>query len=157
MRDSKLFDEAIERFFRPIAQNLNLRLSKTQEGSYEIASTFFIMRIRLHTGHYRGLNVLLRPTSSGDFDENKPGNGEYGIVNFLLFSGKVWRENCIETDAGFLKEADRFAKASEEYMTPYLLGAGKNFDAINEMVKHRIAAETRNYSFPSNVQKKWIS
>ena len=70
MRDSVLFDKAVDAFFAPLARKLDLPLIKVRDGVYDISSTHFIMRIRLDTGHRRGLNVILRPASFREFDED---------------------------------------------------------------------------------------
>lgn len=59
MRDSETFDEAIAKYFAPIAGELGLPLTKVDESIYEIPSPHFILRIRLHTGHRRGFNVIV--------------------------------------------------------------------------------------------------
>jgi hypothetical protein len=158
MRDSKIFDEAVAKFFEPIARRLGLPLSKVREGIYDIPSPHFIVRIRLHTGHRRGLNVLLRPASLREFDEDKSG-AEYGIGNFMIFEGAEWKEELVETDADFLKRAAWLAKALEQFGLPYLLGQGRNLDEIKEMVKQRTKEEVKrieNYHFPKNVRKEWF-
>ena len=158
MRDSQLFDQAVGTFFEPIARRCGLPLSKVQDGAYEIASPFFIMRIRLNTGHRRGLNVLLRPASVREFDEDEPGV-EYGIGNFVVFEGEDWKEQLVETDMDFLQRAECLAKASERFGLPYLLGEGKSFDAIKEMVKRRTETDVKEisrYRFPRNVRKEWL-
>ena len=158
MRDSHLFDEAVKIFFAPFAQTLSLLLSKIRDGVYEIQSPYFIMRIRLHTGHRRGLNVLFRPASLRDFDENQPG-GEYGIGNFALYHGQRIEEPIIETDADFLNVAENLGKAARQFGTPYLLGAGGDWEAIKEMASGRneeSIEEIKQYRFPKNVRKEWL-
>jgi hypothetical protein len=158
MRDSKLFEKAVTTFFAPIARNHDLPLSRVRDGVYEIASAYFVMRIRLDTGHRRGLNVLLRPASSCHFDENEPGT-EYGIGNVMLLEGEEWKEQVIETDVDFLKRAEWLAKASERFGLPYLLGKGKDFEAIKKMVEKRTqneAEKIKKYRFPKNVRKEWL-
>lgn len=142
MRDADLFDEAVKTFFAPFAQTLSLPLSKIRDGVYEIQSPYFIMRIRLHTGHRRGLNVLLRAASFRDFDENQPG-AEYGIGNFALYHGQRIEEPVIETDDDFLSAAQSLAEAARRFGTPYLLGIGGDLEAIKEMVRRRSGREDR--------------
>lgn len=129
MRDSKLFDKAVAMFFEPIAQRLRLSLSKVREGVYEIPSPHFILRIRLHTGHARGLNVALRPASLRDFDENTAGS-EYGIGCFMLFNGEKLEHIYVrvETDEDFLKLAQLLAQATERFGVPYLGGQKNDFE-----------------------------
>lgn len=158
MRDSKLFDEAVEKFFGPLARKVALPLSKVRDGVYEIASQYFIMRIRLHTGHKRGLNVILRPATECYFDENKPGS-QYGIGNFVLLAGEEWKKEPIKTDGDFFIQAQHFASASERFGLPYLLGEGKDFDAVKEMVRKKTELDMKiikGYRFPKNVREEWI-
>ena len=138
MRDSQLFDKAIELYFRPLAGKIGLPLSKVEDGVFEIPSQRFILRIRLHTGHSRGLNVILRPASLHKFDENKD-HGVLGIGNFIEFYGGEWKEPSIEIDSEekFLAQTHRMAEATQRYAVPYLLGEGKDWEAIEKMVAKR--------------------
>jgi hypothetical protein len=110
MRDSEIFDEAIAKYFAPIAQELGLSLAKVDDEIYEIPSPHFILRIRLHTGHRRGLNVILRQASSRKFDENEP-FVQYGIGCFIEFHGEDLKQTFIDIDSNddFMKQAQLFA------------------------------------------------
>lgn len=160
MRDTKIFDEAVAAFFEPIARKLALPLLKVRDGVYEIPSPHFVMRIRLDTGHRRGLNVILRPASVRDFDENKPGI-QYGIGAFMQFHGERIEQTFIDVDSDddFLKRAQLLAQAAERYGVPYLLGRGENWEAVKEMISKKTAEdleEIGKYRFPKNVRKEWI-
>ncbi len=160
MRDSGLFDVAVARLFEPIARRLRLPLIKVRQGVYEITSPHFIMRIRLHTGHARGLNVILRPFTAGDFDENKPGV-QYGIGCFMEYYGEKLEETFItvDSDKQFLEQARLLAIAAERYGVPYLLGRGKDLDAIRQIIRERTekdVEEIKKYRFPRNVRKEWL-
>src|SRR5262245_29719889 len=134
MRDSKLFDQTTRELFEPIAQKLGLEFFRRKDGSYEIISPHFIVRIREDTGHRRGLNVLLRPSSFRNFDENQPGI-EYGLGNVARFKGEEWQDALIENDSDFVKRAEWLGMMTERLAVPYLLGLSKDFDAVREMVK----------------------
>lgn len=160
MRDAKIFDEAVAAFFEPIAQKLGLPLSKVKDGVYEIPSPHFIMRIRLDTGHRRGLNVILRPASAANFDENEPGV-QYGIGVFMQLHGDGLEQTFIDvgSDADFFRRARLLAQAAERYGVPYLLGQGKDWEAVREMVSKKTAEDPEKigkYRFPKNVRKEWI-
>jgi hypothetical protein len=165
MRDSKLFDKAVAKFFEPVAQKLGLSLAKIGEGVYEIPSSYFILRVRLHSGHARGLNVLLRPTSARYFDENKTGS-EYGIGCFIQFQGEDIKQIMVDvnTDEDFLKQAKLLAEAAERFGSPYLLGKRNDFEAVKEFINargepesERIKQMQRNieHNMPS-VRQEWI-
>jgi hypothetical protein len=162
MRDSGLFDEVVGQFFEPIALKLELPLFKVEDGIYEIPSPFFIVRIRLDTGHARGFNVLLRQTSICDFEDYKP-YIQYGIGNFVLFSGEKLESMNIFTDEDFLRQAQLLAEASERFAIPYLLGQKNDLEAIARMVEEngregmeRIKQMQRNIerNMPS-VRQEW--
>jgi hypothetical protein len=160
MRDLKLFDRAIARFFEPIARKLSLPLTRVEDGVYEISSPYFILRIRLHTGHARGLNVILRQASTRVFDENEP-FVQYGIGCFMEFHSERLEETFVEvnTDDDFMEQARLLAQATERFGIPYLLGKGKDFDAIKEIYKKKAeesVKEIEKYRFPKNVRKEWI-
>jgi len=137
MRDSELFDDAVTKFFRPLALKLGLPLNKVGDGVYAIASPHFIARIRLHTGHRRGLNVLLRPAALQNYDENSP--GEYGIGCFMQFNGEDMQSIILDvhTDEDFLKQSQLLTEALERFGIPYLLGQKDDFEAVKEMIRTR--------------------
>jgi hypothetical protein len=160
MRDSKLFDKAVETFFGPISRRFNLPFSKVRDGIYDIPSPHFIMRVRLDTGHHRGLNVTLRPASFRDFDEDKPGI-QLGIGCFIEFYGKKPQDTLIDvfTDKDFLDRARLLAIAAEHYGVPYLLGKGKDWDAVKEVIRKKTEKDTeriKKYRYPKNVREEWI-
>jgi hypothetical protein len=138
MRDSKLFDQAVAKHFGPISQKLGLLLSKISDGVYEMPSPHFIMRIRLHTGHRRGLNVLFRPASLRDFDESKPGI-QYDLGCFMLFQGEDLKQVMVDvdTDEDFLRQARLLAGATERFGVPYLLGQKNDFESVREFIQKR--------------------
>jgi hypothetical protein len=151
MRDSTLFDIAVETFFEPLARKLGQPLSRVTDGVYEIPSPYFVMRVRLHTGHHRGLNVLLRPTSPREFDENEPG-GQLGIGCFVEFCGGDFHDafGLVSTDEDFMERTRWFAIAAERYGVPYLLGEGKDWEAVKGMVEKKTAKgieELKKYWF----------
>jgi hypothetical protein len=159
MRDSELFDQTVRKFFEPIARSLTLPLTKVEDGIYEIPSPHFILRIRLDTGHARGMNAMLRPASLHNFDENEPGV-HYGIGCFIQFHGERLEDTFIEvgSDEAFLEQARLLAKATERYGIPYLLGQGKEWEAVKQMIAAKTekdVEEIQKYKFPPFVQKRW--
>ena len=164
MRDSELFDKATTKYFEPIAQKLGLPFAKIRDGVYEISSSHFIMRIRLDTGHRRGLNVILRPASLQDYDENKP--DACGIGCFIKFNGEDWKSlvASVVTDEDFLKLTQMYAQAAERFGIPYLLGQKNDFEAVKEWIRkrgepelERIKQMQRNIerNMPS-VRQEWV-
>lgn len=159
MRDSKIFDEAVAKYFAPIAGELGLPLAKVADGIYEISSPHFILRVRLHTGHRRGLNVILREASSCKFDENEP-FVQYGIGCFMEFHGEDLKQTFIDVDSegNFMKQAQLLAQATKRYGVPYLLGQGRDFDAIKEVVRKKAEEgieQIKKYRFPKTVREEW--
>ncbi len=159
MRDSEIFDEAVANYFTPIAQEFGLPFAKVDDGIYEMSSSHFILRVRLDTGHRRGLNVILRQNSSRKFDENEP-FVQYGIGCFMEFHGEDLRNTFIDVDSkeDFIKQSLLLAQATRRYAVPYLLGEGKDFDAIKEIVRKRSEEsieEIKKYRFPKNVREEW--
>jgi len=160
MRGSEIFDEAIARYFAPIAQEIGLPLETVDDGIYEIPSPHFILRIRLHTGHARGLNVILRRASFRVVDENEPFI-QYGIGCFMEFRGEDLNKTFIDVDSDedFMKQAQLSAQATKQHGVAYLVGEGKDFEAVQEIGKQKAQEaieEIRKYRFPKNVRKEWI-
>src|SRR5262245_59887103 len=121
MRELKLFDDAVQRYFMPVAERLRLQTSRVRDGFYELASPFLVARIRLDTGHRRGLNVIAHKPSMREIDENEPWS-QIGIANFAKAAGEECLEPDIENDGDFLERAAWLAKATDRLLTPYFLG-----------------------------------
>jgi hypothetical protein len=140
MRDAVLFDRAVAKFFKPIADKLQLPLFKVAYNIYEIPSPYFIMRIRLHGGRYRGINVILRRTTLRDFVDNKPGF-QLGIGCFAQFIGeelKGFKQLLpTATDADFMEQAQLFMVQAERFGVPYLLGLKDDFEAVEKFIVKR--------------------
>jgi hypothetical protein len=154
MRDLQLFTKAVGVFFEPLASKHDLSLSEAREGVYDISSQHFIMRIRLHTGHRRGLNVSLRPASFREFDENEPGV-ELGIWLLIEFYGHDPRDVFVEvsSDESFLKQVELLAVAAERYGLPFLLGHDKDWEIIKSGVERKTKKDLeqiRKYKFLKN-------
>jgi hypothetical protein len=163
MRDSDLFETAVKRYFEPIAQDLNLPLIKIRDGIYEMPSPYFVMRVRLHDGHARGLNVILREASLRNFNESEPGI-QYSIGCFMLFSGVQLDQTYIDvvTDEDFLRQALLLAQAVKRFGVSYLLGQKNDFEAIKEMMRKRGEPELERIkqllqNMPPFVRQEWIS
>lgn len=117
------------------------------------------MRIRLHTGHERGLNVTLREASKHEFNEDEP-FVQFGIGCFIEFYGEKLEKTFIDvnTDEDFFRQARLLAQAAELFGVPYLLGQGKDFFAIQETYKkssNEAVEEIKRLQLPSFVQKRW--
>ena len=161
MRDSNLFDKAIAKYFAPFAHDTGLPLSKVSDGIYEISSPHFILRIRLHTGHRRGLNVMMRLSKYREFsdDDHTPGV-MYGIGCFMENSGEDWQSKFadVETDEDFRKQTELLAEATKQFLTPYLLGGKNDFQVIKDKWDEKgkaAVSEIRKLKFPSIAQKRW--
>lgn len=161
MRDSLIFDEAIAKYFAPFARDIGLPISKMSDGIYEITSPYFILRVRLHTGHRRGLNVLMRLSKYREFsDDDRTPGVMYGIGCFMENSCKDWQNKFVdvETDDDFRKQTELLAEAAKQFLAPYLLGEKKDFQVIKETWDRKgkaAAAEIRKLKFPSFAQKRW--
>jgi len=145
MCDSELFDKTAEKLFAPIANKLGLPFFKVADGIYEIPSPYFIMRIRLDTGHSsRGLNVILRKTTLPDFVDNKVGY-QLGIGCFRLFNGEELKPPCLRvfTDTEFLQQAEWYAEEAEHSGVPYLLGLKDDFEAVQNFMAKRSEPEVK--------------
>lgn len=159
MRDSEIFDEAVYKFFEVLGRELGLELLKIGVGVYEMPSPHFILRIRLDTGHRRGLNVLLRPASLRDFDEYQPGS-QLGIGCFIEFYGGKLQDVFINVDSkdDFVRQAQLLAAATREYLIPYLIGQGNDWEAVEEAVRRKTERDVekiKNFRFPKNVREEW--
>jgi len=153
MRDSDIFDEAVGKLFKPIANNAKLVMNRLEDGVYEISSPYCVMFIRLNTGHKRGLNVILKSTR----DENLADQA-YGLGNFVMLEGRRLEEGIVETNSDFLQEAEKFANETKTIAIPHLLGLKDDFEAVKEMVKKQTEEDVKKieeYRFPKNVRKEW--
>ena len=78
----------------------------------------------------------------------------------MEFHGEELKQSFIDVDSNddFMKLAQLLADATKRYGVPYLVGEGKDFDAIQQIVKKNKSQENiekirQNYRFPKNVRK----
>jgi hypothetical protein len=119
-----LFKKAVVTWFGPMAHKLGLPIIQISDGVFEIPSEKFVMRIRLDTGHRSGINVILRPITAGEFDENDPSIPQYGLGRFMQFYGEKVEKVFIfvGTEAEFLEQARLVAQAADRFVVPFFVG-----------------------------------
>lgn len=156
---SSAFDDAVARFFEPLAHRSNLPIQKLFDGIYEIAGQSFAMRIRRGIGHRKGILVTLLPTRDRYYDDLENIRGELGLGNFVEFNNEQLTESGIDTPEGYLQEAEKLAKSAERFLVPYLLGTRSDFIEVKEHVRKRgeeALREVKKYQFPRNVREEWL-
>jgi hypothetical protein len=163
-RHSKIVDESVKTFFEPIARKYGFPLLKIRDGTHEMPSPYFILRIELDVECDSGLIVSLRRVTMCDFIERFPGI-QYGITWFAPFSaGEIKHYNSyVVTDEDFLKKARILAEMTERFGIPYLLGQKNDFEAIKQLVesegeprRQKIREMQRNIERNlKNVRQEW--
>ena len=155
---TNIFDEAVARFFGPLAERIKLPLRKLNDGIYEIEGKVFAMRIRRGFGHSRDFLITLSEKSSTPLLPEES-DQEIGLSVILEFYGKNLATPELHTAEGYLRGFEEAAKAAGEFCEPYLLDHRSNFGEIRAFVKHKIeesGARAKKPRFLPNVREEWI-
>ncbi|MGD9789515.1 MAG: hypothetical protein AB7Q00_05425 [Phycisphaerales bacterium] len=152
-----IFDQAVSRYFAPLAANVNLPLHQLIDGVYEIRGKDFTLRIRRHTGHIRGILITIVSTAMIASDTNDLCN-EIGLGNVAEYGGESIAEFLPDSDSEYLQSACVLASETNKYLIPYLEGYRSDFAELKKYVDDRTKEAMRDmqhYRFPSFVKKKW--
>jgi len=156
------FEQAVARYFVPIAQEHGWSCIRRAPTVYEIPSPHFVMRIRFDVGaHRRSINALLLPKDQMPGDIENGGEGELGIAVIAGYNGVTiesipwdWDQN----KNGLLGQAQYVAAMVREHGLPYLTGKKSDWPNVVEFISKRIEERSehlRKIKFPPNVQKRW--
>lgn len=156
----KTFEQAVGRYFEPIAKEHGWPLIRRGDNVYETTSPFFVMRIRFDIGaHTKGINATLVPTDQASRDIGSGGGGELGVGVLAGYNGvEIKYIPWEQTETGFFAEAQNVAEMMKTYGVPYLLGQKSDWNNVKDYIQGRIkerAKEIKQYEFPPNVQKRW--
>jgi hypothetical protein len=149
----KEFDDAVAKFFKPLANRFEFPITKLRDGIYEITGGAFAVRIRQGTGHRKDFVVTLAPLVllPDDLDDL---SHEIGLGVVAEFNGKQLHE-CGDFQCDFSEAA----KFTELLCVPYLLGTKNDFGEIQYFVERKIeesGIQSKKYRFPRNVREEWI-
>ena len=149
------FDEAMARYFEPIAKEHGLPITRRSDNTYEIMSEHCVMVVDWYQGqHTRSLNVTLIPNEKNSNDGKKIGVWPIAGYNGDPFKYIPWEQ----TAEGFFQEAEYIAKLAKQYCIPYLLGSKTDWKKIEEYWETESEKELekiKSYKFPPQVQKRW--
>src|SRR6266446_3106771 len=100
------FEQAVARYFEPIARQNGWPLIRCSDHLYEIPSPHWVMQVSFHEGaHTRSMNVTLRSGSQKASDSHG-GDGEIGVWPIAGYNGVPFKYIPWEQTAeGFLEEA----------------------------------------------------
>jgi hypothetical protein len=154
------FEQAVGRYFDPIASEHGWPLIRRGEDVYETASPYFVLRIRFHVGaHAKSINATLIPIDQMPGDVAGGGCGELGVGVIAGYNGAEIKyipwENTVQ---GLFEEAQHVANLVRQFGLPYLLGQRSDWNKVKEYVgkeKEKYLEKLRGYKFPPFVQKRW--
>lgn len=149
------FEEAVARFFQPIAKEHGWQIIRCSDNTYEISSEHCVMIVDWHQGqHTRSLNVTLIPNEADSKDRKKIGVWPIAGYNGNPFKYTPWTQ----TAEGFFQEAEYMARLAKQYCLPYLLGLKSDWKDVEEYWEAESKKELEkieSYKFPPQVQKRW--
>jgi hypothetical protein len=157
MNDSA-FDDAVVRFFGPLAVRANSSLQKLRDGIYQIAGTAFVVRIRRGTGHRKDFVVTLSPKKSGaeDLDDL---SGEIGLGVFAEYHGRPLQMHELDSKKDWLLAFEEAARAAEVFCLPYLVGEQTDLQDVRHFIEQKVeesGIRTKKYHFPPKVREEWL-
>jgi len=157
-KDIALFDNAVVRFFSPLAAKAKLPLNRLQDGIYEIASSEAVMRIRFSAGHGKSILATIIATCDRSGDVNDTSK-ELGLGLIARFHGDTMHTEAVATEPEFFQQAELVAHKAEEHFIPYLLGLRDDLERAKEYVETLIVESgmrEKRWNFPKNVREEWF-
>lgn len=149
------FEEAITRYFFPIANEYGWTVTRCRDDAYEIRSPHCVLTVDFYQGqHTRSINLLLTPTNEALNNSVRTGIWPIAGHNGSPFEYIPWEQ----TAEGFLQEAEYMANLARKYCVPYLLGQKSDWEAVREYWQkesEKSLEKIKGYKFPPNVQKRW--
>jgi hypothetical protein len=113
----RIFDECVNQFFKPLAQQSKLPLDKLKDGIYEIRGSAFTMRVRRGTGHSRDFLVCLSDNKSRpeSLDVDRL-DGEIGLGVIAEFYGEKLGMHAMHLNEGYLSAFEERSQCGAEFM-----------------------------------------
>jgi hypothetical protein len=140
----------------PVARGAGLLLRKVGSNLYEIGGSEFVLRIRKGTGHRDDLLVTV--TSSGDtsLDLNSV-KDEIGLGAIAQYYGAQFPAPDSSSITDFDLTAATAAQQAQSFILPILTGENKDFLAIKDFIKRKIAENEQSKSYRNipNVREEW--
>jgi hypothetical protein len=153
------FEQAVARYFEPIARHQGWPLVRTAETTYEIRSPLFRMQIRFGVGmHSKNIDAILIP-SNQSVESRAKDSGSFGVFALAGYNGiemeVLPRE---QTEQGFFEYAEYIANMAKRFGLPHMLGQRFDAENVRDYWKKKSEMELekiRGYRFPPSIQKRW--
>jgi len=155
----KTFDDAVARFFEPIAREHGWPLIHIIQEMYEVSTSYFIMRIHFDVGaHRKSIYASFLPKEDM-LKKSEHERRELGVLVIAGYNGvPIEFIPWDQTESGFFAQAQYMADMVKEFGLPYLLGQKSDWDEVEEDLrkeKEKTSYKAKGYIFSSRVQKRW--
>ena len=156
----RAFERSVRNCFGQLATKLGLRLAVLPDGTFEIESDQFCIRIRASSGHVSDLVDLLVTLVPVEKRFAKFGvdGGEISLGRIMDYYGDKLNASPV-CSAGHLEaEITRQSQLALKYGAPFLSGSSRDWNNIENYVEQKIAEAGipgMKFDLPKVVREEW--
>jgi len=156
----RAYERSVRNCFGDLATRLNLRLARLPDGTFEIESAQFCMRIRVSSGHVNDLVDLLVTLVPVEERFAKFGveNGEISLGRIMDYYGAELNASPVSSVERLKAEIKRQAQLALKYGAPFLSGSSHDWSKIEKYVEQKIVdagIPGMKFDLPKFVREEW--
>jgi hypothetical protein len=156
----RAFERSVRNCFGDLATRLGLRLARLPDGTFEIESAQFCMRIRASSGHVSDLVDLLVTLVPVEERFAKFGveNGEISLGRIMDYYGDGLNASPVSSAERLQAEIKRQAQLALKYGAPFLSGSSRDWSNIEKYVEQKIVEAgipEMKFDLPKFVREEW--
>ena len=156
----RAFERSVRNCFGDLATKLGLRLAVLPDGTFEIESAQFCMRIRASSGHVSDrvdLLVTLVPVEER-FAKFGVEDGEISLGRIMDYYGDGLNASPVSSAERLQAEIKRQAQLALKYGAPFLSGSSRDWSNIEKYVEQKIVEAGipgLKFDLPKVVREEW--
>jgi len=156
----RAFERSVRNCFGDLASRLGLRLARLSDGTFEIESPQFCMRVRASSGHASELVDLLVTLVPVEARFAKFGveNGEISLGRIMDYYGDGLNASPVSTVECLQSEIKRQAQLALKYGAPFLSGSSRDWSNIEKYVEQKVVEAgipEMKFDLPKFVREEW--
>jgi hypothetical protein len=154
------FERSVRNCFGRLATKLRVQLAVLSDGTFEIESTQFCMRIRASSGHVSDLVDLLVTLVPVEKRFAKFGveRGEISLVRIMDYYGDELNASPVSSTERLKAEIKRQSQLALKYGTLFLSGSSRDWSNIEKYVEQKIieaGIPGMKFDLPKGVREEW--
>jgi hypothetical protein len=156
----RAFERSVRNWFGHLATRLGLHLARLPDGTFEIESPQFCMRIRASSGHVSDLVDLLVTLVPVEKRFAKFGveKGEISLGRIMDYYGDELNASPLSSAERLEAEIKRQSQLALKYGAPFLSGSSRDWSNIEKYVEQKIVEAgipEMKFDLPKFVREEW--